>query len=148
MRRIMIGFAALCAVLAVGAILVPQGEVVTLHVLDDEGHSHPTQLWIVELDGLRYLRAASPEVRWLERLRTHPDVMLGGGHGDERAPLRATPLDADADARQRVARAMAEKYGLADRLWAMLGDRAQSVPIRLEPLSGPGSESAHARSTP
>ena len=142
MRRIMIGVGVLCATLAVAAILVPQGEVVTLHVTDVHGESHPTQLWIAEVDGTTYLRAGSPDALWLARLRDRNDVTLGGEHGTKAHAYRATPIEGDVVLRRRVGEAMAQKYGVADSLWALLSDRTRAVPIRLdeaEPMADRGA---------
>ena len=96
MRRMMVGFAALCAAVVIAALLVPQGEVVTLHVVDAEGHTHPTQLWIAEHDGAMYLRSASPDTRWLGRLRARPDVTIGSGGVTERpTPYHAVVIEGD-----------------------------------------------------
>ncbi len=130
----MVGVAALCGVVVVAALLVPQGEVVTLHVLDSEGRSHPTQLWVVELDGVSYLRAGGPDTQWLARLRARPEVTLGHGTvGESPTRYRATAIDDDPVLRARLGEAMAAKYGMADSLWGWLGDRVRSVPIRLDP---------------
>ena len=135
----MIGVAALCAVVVIASLLIPQGEVLTLNVLDIEGREHPTQLWFVELAGVRYLRAGNPESEWLARLRERPEVTLGEGHAGERpTPYLATPIDIDPSQRARISAAMAEKYGLADWLWSLIADRDRSVPIRLDPrATGP-----------
>jgi hypothetical protein len=136
----MVGVAVLCAAVVIAALLVPQGEVVTLHVRDVEGRSHPTQLWIVELDGFSYLRSGGPDTRWLARLRRDPGVTLGYGHvGETPRPYIAVPIDGDPVLRARVGEAMAEKYRWADSLWSWLGDREHSIPIRLEPLPAEAS---------
>ena len=61
-----------------------------------------------------------------------------------RSVFEATPSE-DPALRARVNRAMAEKYGLADRLWALLSDRRLSVPIRLDP--GPADAQPLRRSS-
>jgi hypothetical protein len=115
-----------------GALWIDEGEVVTLSTVDAESHVHHTQLWTVELDGSRYLRASTADVGWLARLRAHPAVELD--FGGLRAEFSATPLE-DTGLRTRVNQAMANKYGFADRVWGALGDRGASVPIRLDASS-------------
>lgn len=128
----MVGVAALCAAVVIASLLVPQGEVVTLNVLDVEGRRHPTQLWIVELDDGPYLRAGDPNSEWLARLRDQPEVTLGAGQaGEQPTPYLAEPIDDDPAQRARIGAAMAEKYGLADWLWSKIADRDHGVPIRL-----------------
>lgn len=126
----MVLVAAACAVVVIASLLVPEGEVVTLNVLDAKGRSHPTQLWIVELDGRSYLRAAAPDNGWLERLRSEPRAILS--RAGEEHPVTAKVLP-EGLVRERVNRAMAEKYGASDRLYSALFDRSRSVPVQLEP---------------
>ena len=129
----MIGLAALCAVVVIASLLVPEGEVVTLNVLDIEGREYPTQLWIVELAGVSYLRAGNPNSEWLARLRDRPEVTLGEDQaGEQPTSYLATPIDDDPEQRERIGAAMAEKYGFADWLWSTIADRDRSVPIRLD----------------
>jgi len=130
----MLGVSASCAAVAAVAMLVPQGQVITLNTFDSKGHSHPTQLWIVELDGVSYVQAGTPDTEWLARMRARPGVTLDGSRlGDVPTPYVATPIDDDPAAQVRVAEAMTLKYGLADRLWSWLFDRTHSIPIRLDP---------------
>lgn len=129
-RWIMLGIGGVTALLVLGALLIDEGEVVLLVTVDGEEKQHETQLWIADLDGRVYLRAAAPDVRWLGRLRRTPEVTLerGGSEGH----FRAVPSE-DPELRERLNAAMAAKYGLADWLWDTVGDRTQSVPIRLDP---------------
>jgi hypothetical protein len=125
--------------IAVGAIViasntVDEGEVVTLVTRNGGGALYDTQLWVVEYDGRSYLRAGSPNVRWLERLRAHPDVTLK--RGAESLPYTARPQD-DPAIRAGVNERMAQKYGYADKLWGYVADRPHSVPILLEPRNTP-----------
>ena len=133
MRTIMIGIGAFWAVVVIAAVAVPQGEVITLNVIDAEGHSQPMQLWMVEIDGSRYLRASEPDVEWLDKLRAKPAATLGAGlhAGEIPVPVLAHVIDDDPELRRRVTAAMSRKYGIAERIWAALRDRDQSVPIRL-----------------
>jgi hypothetical protein len=121
----------LAGVLVLASELVDEGEVVDLTTGSDE---QETALWIVDLEDASYLRAASPGVSWLARLRVQPTVMLaraGGAHS-----FRAVPDDT-AGTVEKVNRAMAEKYGLADVLWGHVSDRSRAIAIRLELLDTP-----------
>lgn len=129
-RPVMIASGAVAAALVVCASLLDMGELVTLRTTDAAAREYQTQLWVVELDGERYLRAARRGSRWLARLRRVPRVTLE--HDGEETMVRAY-LEEDEGVRRRVNAAMAEKYGLADRLSCALCDCSRSVPVRLEP---------------
>jgi hypothetical protein len=81
--------------------------------------------------------AARPDRRWLQHVRTHPEVTVvrGGNVGC----YRAVPVETD-EARARVFWLALERYGLAFNVVALihhafLGDSpTEAVPIRLEPL--------------
>lgn len=118
------------AALVGGAVAIDEGEVVALTTFDASGKEHLTPLWIVEVDGRSYLRAAAPDNGWLQRLRAEPRAILTRDDGPH--PVTATPLP-EAAVRERINRAMAEKYGASDRLWSALFERSRSVPVLLEP---------------
>ncbi len=129
-RGVMVAVGVVAAVVVLGAMWLDEGEIVTLSTTDTDSIVHHTQLWAVELDEVHYLRASSSRVEWFARLRDRPLVELD--FGGLSAHFRAVPLD-DAALRTRVNAEMALKYGFADRLWGLLGDRSSSIPIRLEP---------------
>ena len=140
MRAAVLTIGCLIGGLVVGVLLVPEGEVATLATVAADGVEYETQVWVVQGDGLPdasagvvFLRAGSPEASWLERLRARPQVALE--RGEERRAYLAVPED-DAALRERVNRAMASKYGVSDRLIALVFDRGRSVPIRLVPDPG------------
>lgn len=139
MRVIMQTFGAVLGVVVLGALLLDEGEVVTL-VGHHGGREYETQLWIVEVEGRDYLRARDPGADWLRRLGSAAYVQLRRGHGASAPlePYEATPT-LDAALRESVDRAMAAKYGLADRVWSMVAGDSSSVPVALEP-----AEPAHA----
>jgi hypothetical protein len=123
--------------LVFGVLILPEGEVATLSTVAADGAEFETQVWVVEGDGLPqadagvvFLRAGSPDSAWLARLRARPQVELA--RGEKLRAYVAVPED-DAALRERVNLAMAEKYGIADRLIALVFDRRRSTPIRLVP---------------
>jgi hypothetical protein len=134
-RLVMIALGGLVALLVLGAIFLDNGEIVTLETVDEAGRVHETQLWVVYLDKVPYLRAGRSEVRWLERVRVRPEVDIDIWGGVHR--FRAAIQD-DRSVRERLNRAMARKYGLADDIWGLVSNRSQSVPIRLERLDAEG----------
>jgi hypothetical protein len=123
--------------LVLGVLLLPEGEVATLSTVAADGAEFETQVWVVEGDGLPeadagvvFLRAGSPDSAWLARLRARPQVELA--RGEKLRAYVAVPEE-DAALRERVNLAMAEKYGIADRLIALVFDQRRSTPIRLVP---------------
>jgi hypothetical protein len=130
--------------LVVGVMLVPEGEVATLATLSADGAEHETEVWVVEGSvlpgggpGALYLRAHSLRAGWLQRLRGKPQVML---QRDGTAVPYLAEVAEGAEVRDGVNRAMAAKYGVADRLLARVVDPARSIPVRLVP--DPTRESA------
>jgi hypothetical protein len=124
-----IALAALAA-LAVGTYLAgEQTEVALLRTFDSDGTVHETKLWVVDDGGSVWVRVARPQRRWLRRIEREPRVTLVR-HGVARG-YRATAVR-DLEARARVDRLMAEKYGRAD-WWYGLLVRSQPIPVRLDP---------------
>jgi hypothetical protein len=140
------------AVLTIGCVIgafvlsvlaVPEGEVATLSTYA-AGRDHATQVWVVDGEALPgadaeaiFLRANSRSAGWLARLAATPQVDLERGGAVH--PYRAELAD-PGTLREPLNRAMAAKYGVADRLLAFVIDPAASVPVRLVP--DPTRESA------
>ena len=118
--------------LIVASMWLDEGEVVTLTTVDARGNRYEAGLWIVDLDGVSYLRATSPDASWLNRIRQFSDVTLD--RGGRRTDYHAIPID-DPKVRKSVSRAMAAKYGNFDRALVWLRDHRRSVPIRLQSSS-------------
>jgi len=119
-----------------GLILLPDGEVATLSTFGADGTQHQTQVWVVDGNGSSanphgelFLRTG-PRTRWLARLRARPEVELERG-GETHAYVAV--VEESPEVRERVNRAMAAKYGVADRLIAFVFDQRRSTPIRLVP---------------
>ena len=113
------------------------GEVVDLSTTDASGATLETRLWVVEDSGSTWLLAAAPSRRWLQRLRTYPEVrIVRGGEG---ARYRAVPVETS-EARQRISGLVVERYGVAAHALALIHHAllrhapTDAVPIRLEPL--------------
>ena len=109
-----------------------EGEVATLVTFDSREHAFDTDLWIVDIEGRAYVRAADPETDWLERLLARPEVQLRRNGMVSR--VRGVPSD-DPAVREAVDRAMRRKYGSVDRVLAWVRDCSRCVPVWLEPLS-------------
>ena len=130
MKRIMLAAAFTVSVLALVAILLPQGEVVTLHTRDSEGNGYTTPLWIVELDSGLYLRSGADSAGWLSRVRAFPDVELSREAGD--IAVLAVVAD-DPVVKAALNSAMAEKYGTANWIFDWMVDIEATVAVRLDP---------------
>jgi hypothetical protein len=134
MRTILLVTGLLTGLVVMVAVFgVDEGEVVNLTTVDADGALFDTQLWIVDIDGTGWLRAGRPVAHWLARVRAHPAVEVK--RGESVGLYTAVPVD-DATMRERVNRAMAEKYGTADRMTSRFLDPRRSVPIRLDPRAG------------
>jgi hypothetical protein len=114
--------------LVAAVLLVDEGEVVTLFTRGTDGDRYGTQLWLVEEGGEFFLRAHYEEAKWLARIRSQPEVELR--RGETMQSFVAGPVD-DPEVRRAVNRAMAAKYGLADRLASSVWDPEQSIPVHL-----------------
>ncbi len=142
---VMIGVGSIAAVLVVGTWLVDEGEIVKITTLDEMGRDHETELWIVDLPSGSWLRAGTPEVEWLARVRANPDIVVERGGEDRR--YRAVP-ETSSEIRHEIDRAMSEKYGAVDRFWARVSDHAQTVPIRLVPVRDESDQGPLEREAP
>lgn len=132
MRALMLlGGLAVVAV-ALATICVDEGEVAKLVTFDNRQQAFETELWIVDIEGRTYVRAADSESDWLERLLAHPELQLR--RNDSVSRVRGVPSD-DPALREAVNEAMRSKYGSVDRVVGWVRDRSRCVPVRLEPLS-------------
>jgi len=113
------------------------GEVVDLRTADASGATFETRLWVVDVSGSAWLWAAAPERRWLQRLRTHPEVQIV--RGGEVTRYRAVPVETN-EARQRIGCLVVQRYGAAALALALIHQvllrhaQDEAVPIRLEAL--------------
>jgi hypothetical protein len=124
-------FLLIAAVALVASVFVASesGEVVVLRTYGEDGRGRDTRLWIIEDKSELWIRAGDPESAWFQRLWLRPFVELT--RNGEMRKYEAEPLR-DGDVRSWLNRRMAEKYGWADRIVGILGDRSAAIPIRLE----------------
>jgi hypothetical protein len=106
-----------------------QTEVAVLHTVDAGGASHATKMWVVDHDGVAWVRVARPERLWFQRLEAQPRVEIT--RGDETQPMLAQP-DRSPQARVAIDAAFRAKYGLVDWWYGVLL-RSDAIPVRLEP---------------
>lgn len=129
MRNAMLIIGLLIGGVIAGVVLIDEGEVVTLQTRGPDGDRYETQLWVIEEEGELYLRAHYAGAKWLARIRHQPEVGLR--RGDASDSFLAGPVD-DPELLRAVNRAMAAKYGLADRLASSLWNPEKSVPVHLD----------------
>ena len=113
--------------LAIGA-MSPSSEVVNLTTQDEAGQPQTTPLWVVERDGVQWLRGG-PDSGWVGRLQVNPEVELERGGSSQ--PYRAVPHQ-DPENVVWINRAMAEKYGVSDSMVSLWADKQASLAIRLD----------------
>jgi hypothetical protein len=113
------------------------GEVVDLRTTDASGETFGTRLWVVDGYNFTWLWAAAPGRRWLQHLRTNPEVQIV--RGGEVARYRAVPVETE-KARQRIGCLIVWRYGMAAHALALIHHvvlghaQSEAVPIRLELL--------------
>jgi hypothetical protein len=130
-RKLILASLAVWAVIVLGSYLAgEQVEVVQLRTHDDSGKEWTTQLWVVDLGDVTWVRVANPRRAWYRRLLVNPRVELERGGRVE--PRLAIP-DESPEAAVAVDEAFAAKYGLVDRWYGLL-TRRDPVPIRLVPV--------------
>ena len=135
MRYWLIGLAAI-AILAAGMFGLPWAaservEVVELRTQDGTGQTVTTRLWIVDDEGMQYLRVGADGSGWYQRLRDNGEFELTrqGRTARYTAKLRRDKSD-------RINHLMREKYTWGDKVvGVMVGSRDGSIPIELHPLN-------------
>ncbi len=125
---------AIAVVLVLGGLKVLElasSDVAVLHTRDTEYQDSYTTLWVVEESRSLWIRAATPNRKWLAEVRPGTQIWLE--RDDFNSSYQAT-ISRDKGIRERVDRMMREKYGLADRVRELvLG--TDTVPVMLVPLN-------------
>lgn len=137
-RTAMLAFGLGTGLLIFAFLVIGRGEVVRLITHDTVGQALDTELWIADLPDGTYLRAGSSEVEWLGRLESGGAPAL---EREDQTVLIETFIVDDTATREAVRAAMAEKYGLADRMWGAIHSN-KPVVIRVE-LLGAVTTTAH-----
>jgi hypothetical protein len=106
-----------------------QIEVVVLRTFDAEGVSYDTKLWVVDQEGIPWVRVANPKRHWYRRLLADPRAELIRNRRS--TAVLAAPRDTP-EARASIDRLFREKYGIVD-WWYGLLLRRDPIPIRLDP---------------
>jgi hypothetical protein len=105
-------------------------QTVVVVTADEDGAPRDTTIWIVELDGVDYVRTGS--THWGDNLARNPELTLKTEAGAE-YPLRvAFVSEEERELRSRVENAFRDKYGFSD--WMISFFRGSSPKImKLEP---------------
>ena len=133
MRALHLAAVALVAVGVATYVSGEQTEVVVVRTQDGEGATHDTKVWVVDHDGVPWVRVANPRRAWFQRLSQNPHALLIRG-GVERAVI-ARAEDAP-EVREAIDRRFREKYGRTD-WWYGVWVRRNPIPIRLDPVPQP-----------
>lgn len=105
-------------------------EVVELHTHDEAGEQMTTRLWIVDHEGLQYLRAGG-DPGWYLRAMANETVSLT--RGESTTSFKAVP---NPGLRAEINDAMQEKYTWGDTLIsALVGGREDAIPVELVPVN-------------
>jgi hypothetical protein len=133
-RRWLIAVAALGLGAVLLSLVLDEGEVAHLESRDASGQVSDVDVWIVEIDGVLYLRANNRDADWVSRVLAGSEIELRreAGTSSVRATVQADPLF-----RQRVDRAMALKYGIAENLWDWVVNPDETLVLRLDALPRP-----------
>ena len=131
MARLLLGVVLLLTLAAAGTYWAgEQTEVAVLRTSDALGRGHETKMWVVDHQGVPWVRVANPERGWYRRLLERPQVELV--RAGKTQPCLAEPHDEPEIAAELDA-VFREKYGLVDWWYGLLLRRA-SVPVKLEPV--------------
>jgi len=123
---VVVGLLALPFVLIMVASETGEVVVVTIPAGDSD---HSVRLWVVDVDGVQYLRSGDAGSGWYQRLQQAATVEV------ERNGKSAVYVAAPAiEMRSAVTAGMLSKYGWRDQVidW-MMGGREGSIPIALRP---------------
>ena len=105
-------------------------EVVELIAANDAGEKQITRLWVVDDEGLAYLRVGANGSGWYDRILMNDSVEVVRDGVTAQYRVQARP-----EKSVRINELMQQKYTWGDRLIGqMLGGREGSIPLELQPL--------------
>ena len=105
-------------------------EVVELIAANDAGEEQITRLWVVDDEGLAYLRVGADGSGWYDRILMNDSVEVVRDGVTAQYRVQARP-----EKSVRINELMQQKYTWGDRLIGqMLGGREGSIPLELQPL--------------
>jgi hypothetical protein len=105
-------------------------EVIELVALDTEGVPQTTRLWVVDADGMAYLRVGSGGSGWYSRILANDSVAVIRQGMTANYTVQARP-----EKSARINQLMRSKYTWGDAFIGLLtGGREGSIPLELQPL--------------
>jgi hypothetical protein len=105
-------------------------EVVELIAANDAGEKQITRLWVVDDEGLAFLRVGADGSGWYDRILMNDSVEVVRDGVTAQYRVQARP-----EKSVRINELMQQKYTWGDRLIGqMLGGREGSIPLELQPL--------------
>jgi hypothetical protein len=127
-----------------------EADEVEMQVPGPEGSTTSRPIWIIIVDGVRYVRSAlGRRGKWWQRVRRDRQGLLRVGR--TRVPFAAKQLTArelEGELNRRVSQAYKEKYGRRspEAAQAMVGKVAATT-LRLEPLALVSADQSAAQAT-
>lgn len=126
--KALIGLVAVVVLILVVQVVASESAEVVVLTTTSGGAGKETRLWVVDADGVQYLRA-KPDSGWYLALLAAQGVTLTRGDGTMACRAEARPGFA-----VEVNRLMREKYGWRDAyISALVGGRDNAVPVAMIP---------------
>jgi len=105
-------------------------EVVELIAANEAGEKRNTRLWVVDDEGLAYLRVGADGSGWYDRILMNDSVTVVRQGVTAQYRVQARP-----EKSARINELMQQKYTWGDTLIGlMVGSREGSIPLELQPL--------------
>lgn len=128
----------LVAVVLVGAVaaagvawwVLESSGVAVIETRRPDGELRHTHVWFVDVEGLVWLEAATPNQQWYQDVRLNSDVVLRRDGRED--PFVAIPYPSN-QAHAYVRKLLREKYGLRDRVLGWAVNTSKSVAVELSP---------------
>jgi len=121
-------FALFAAVMILQIAASERVEVIDMKTLDENGEYVETRLWIVDHDGMQYVRAGS-DSGWYLRMKANPEVLMTRNGKENK--YRAVENRPKADLIQQL---MNKKYTWGDDVIGLMFGREDPIPMELHPL--------------
>lgn len=131
LKWIFVGLLILCAAFAgLERLAAERIEVVELIAANEAGEKRITRLWVVDDEGMAYLRVGADGSGWYDRILMNDSVEVVREGVTAEYRVQARP-----EKSARINELMQQKYTWGDTLIGqMLGGREGSIPLELQPL--------------
>lgn len=104
-------------------------EVVELHTISEAGEEVVTRLWLVDYEGMQYLRVGGDGSGWYSRTLANPEISLTRDAETRRYIAVPRP-----ELSLAINDLMQEKYTWGDSVIGAMFGRDGSIPIELQPV--------------